>query len=75
MNIEHVAYSDFCSFLEARVKDRMTELIKEMQGLEYIKRDRGLFPYERARYNSLGAIFKINEEIMRTLDPKYSPIQ
>jgi len=75
MQEQYLTQSDFNLFLEARAKDRVVELIEEIQALEYVKRDRGFFAWEKARYYSLGSILKINEEILLSFDPDYISIQ
>jgi len=71
----YLTTSDFNHFLEERCKERAGELLKEMQAFEFIKRDRGLFNWERARYQSLGAMLKINEDILKLFNPEFTSIQ
>lgn len=75
MEQTYIPHAEFKSFLQDQVKARVAELLKEIQTFEFIKRDRGLFMWERARFNSLGRMLEINETIIKSLDPEYQSIQ
>jgi len=75
METTYLTQSDFNHFLEERVRERINELVQEIKTFEFIRRDRGLFHWEMARNNSLGQILKTNENILKSLDPSYIPVQ
>lgn len=49
--------------------------IKELEALEFIERDRGLFPYEKAAKISYSHKLRTNEEWILIADPDYLRIQ
>lgn len=75
MEAQFITREEFNQFLEERCRERINELVQEIRAFEYIKRDRGLWAWERARYRSLGSILKINEEILKGLNSEYISIQ
>lgn len=75
METQYITQSDFVEFLEPKVRERVAELLKEIQAFQYIARDRGLFHHEKRRYNSLGQILRTNENILKSIDPEYQSIQ
>lgn len=72
---EFLSPSDFYSQLEITVKTRIAELLKTIQELEYIERDRGLSGFQRAKKVVSGRALTTNENFMIHFDRTYTKYQ
>ena len=65
----------FCEHLKALCLEQITDAIKHINAYQFIERDRGLFPYERATKKSFEKQLETNENILKSIDPEYQSIQ
>jgi len=75
MEQQLISNSEFKHILKEIVKERISELVHEMQVFEFVLRDRGLWRWEQVRYKTIGKVLEINENIMKSLNPEYTSLQ
>lgn len=75
VEIETLPKTEFYPKLLELVKERISDLKEDIQNLQNIERARGMFPYERGKYNQNGRLLSLNEDFMIFFDPKYTKLQ